>query len=469
MSSPASVPAPNDSSAEWSPERWRQRPNARPVDYDDAAALARAVEELRALPPLTTSWEVERLRGQLAEAAEGRRFLLQGGDCAESFDDCRPGTITSKLKIILQMSLVLSQGLRMPVARVLRLAGQYAKPRSNPMETVETPQGPVQMPSYYGDLVNSAAPDPELRRPNPARMVEGYARSAMTLNFVRALASGGFADLHHPEYWDLGFLDRGRLPESIREAYSQITRRIGDAIEFFEAVGERAFDDLARVEFFTSHEGLNLHYEAALTRRVPRREGWYCLSCHLPWIGERTRELDGAHVDFFRGIRNPIAVKVGPKAPAEEVLELTRALNPENEPGRLALIGRYGAKGVDAALPRHIAAIRRAGLRVLWICDPMHGNTESLPGGRKTRRFDAILAELRQHIDIHRAEGSHLGGVHFELTGENVQECLGGASGVTEADLDAGYSSLCDPRLNYEQAMEMAFAISEHAGARRRG
>ncbi|MDX2177050.1 MAG: 3-deoxy-7-phosphoheptulonate synthase class II [Candidatus Sumerlaeia bacterium] len=442
---------------DWSPTSWLGKPAEQSIDYPDPAALAAAVQRLHSLPPLVTSWEIERLRQRLAEAALGKRFLLQGGDCAETFDSCAPDQITNKLKILLQMSLVLSQGIGKPIIRVGRFAGQYAKPRTSLTETI----GGETLPSYFGDLVNSPGFTPEARRPDPQRLLDGYAHASMTLNFIRALMSGGFADLHHPEYWDLAFLERGNLAPAIRDAYLAIRGSIASSIDFIERICETPINELHRVEFYTSHEGLHLPYESALTRRVPRREGHYNLGCHLPWIGERTRQADGAHIEYFRGIRNPLGVKIGPKATPDELLRLADTLDPGAEPGRLLLICRFGAGKVEAALPPLLEAMRASGRRPVWVCDPMHGNTITTASGRKTRPFESIAREVQLTIDLHRAAGSVLGGVHFELTGDKVAECIGGASQVTEADLASGYESPTDPRLNYEQSMELAFAISE--------
>jgi len=451
--------APNEGA--WTPDSWRARLESQQVRYDDPEAVARAVAKLRALPPLVTSWEIERLRTLLAEAQEGKRFVLQGGDCAETLADCRPEVITNKLKILLQMSLVLVQGLHRPVVRVGRFAGQYAKPRSSATETKRVGGREVTLPSYFGDLVNQAPFDELSRRPDPHLMVRGYQHAAMTLNFIRSLIDGGFADVHHPEYWDLSFFHHANLPTERREAYERVSRSLAEALGFMEALGEAKVHELTRVEFFTSHEGLNLLYESAQTRRVPRRPGHYDLTTHLPWIGERTRAIGGAHVEFFRGIANPVGVKLGPKADPAEAVELARVLNPENQPGKLVVITRMGAPNVERSLPGLIEAMSRAGRGALWICDPMHGNGMVTAGGVKTRSFDAITEELRKTCAVHRAAGTVLGGVHFELTGEDVTECIGGASGVTEDCLTRNYASPCDPRLNYQQSLELAFILSD--------
>ena len=451
----------------WTPTGWKSKLAAHQVVYHDRDAVDRAVAKLAALPPLVTSWEIERLKEFLAQAQRGERFLLQGGDCAETLDDCRPEIITNKLKILLQMSLVLVHGAKMPIVRVGRFAGQYAKPRSSPTETGTDAQGrPVTLPSYFGDLINRAEFSAEARRTDPHLMVRGYQHAAMTLNFIRALTEGGFADLHHPEYWDLSFVNHGDLSPELRDEYLAASRGLAEALEFMEAMGETKVEDLGRAEFFTSHEGLNLLYESAQTRAVPRRTGFYNLTTHLPWIGERTRDIDGAHVEFFRGIANPVGVKVGPSVTGDGLIRLIDALNPSDEPGKLLLIVRLGAGNVEQKLPPIVERVRTEGRRVLWVCDPMHGNGMVTNGGIKTRSFDAILREIEISFDVHEAAGTWLGGIHFELTGDDVTECVGGGSGVTESDLSRNYASLCDPRLNYQQSLEMAFRVAKRMGAR---
>jgi 3-deoxy-7-phosphoheptulonate synthase len=440
----------------WTPTSWKTKTITQDVRYEDPKEVEDVVTSLNRLPPLVTSWEVERLRELLADAQEGRRFLLQGGDCAESLSDCRPDIITNRQKIILQMSLVLIHGGHRPVIRVGRIAGQYAKPRSKATEV----RNGVELPSYFGDLVNRPEFTPEARRADPKLMLACYHHAAMTLNFVRSLSDGGFADVHHPEYWDLSFFRNAAVPSELREEYEQATRKLSEALRFMEALGERTVTDLTRVDFYTSHEGLNLHYESAQTRQVPWRKGWYDLTTHLPWIGERTRALDGAHVEFFRGIRNPVGVKLGPSVSPDDAVRLAEQLNPEDERGKLVFITRMGAQRVADALPPLVEALRRAGRRVLWVCDPMHGNTVSTSSGIKTRSFQDVLREVEQSFDVHERLGSTLGGVHFELTGEDVTECVGGAVGITEQDLERNYSSLCDPRLNYRQALEMSFHLA---------
>ena len=449
--SPATIP--------WHPASWQTRRAQQQPNYADAAALERAVAAMSRLPPIVVSWEVEALRAQIAAAQRGERFLLQGGDCAESFEDCESDQIAQKLKILLQMSLVLLHGLKKPIIRVGRMAGQYAKPRSADTETREG----VTLPSYRGDLVNRSPFTAVAREPDPQLLLRGYERAALTLNFVRSLVDGGFADLHHPEYWNLSFLHHSPL----KEAYQQIVTSIADSLDFFESISGRQVHETKRVEFYTSHEGLHLLYEQAQTRYIPRQQRWYNLSTHMPWIGMRTASLDSAHVEYFRGISNPIAVKVGASMDAQWLQGLVQTLDPNNTPGRLTLIHRFGVKEIERNLPRLIQAVRATGQTVLWVCDPMHGNTETTTGGFKTRRFENILGEVEAAFRVHEAEGSHLGGVHFELTGEDVTECIGGARGLKEADLARAYRSQVDPRLNYEQALELAMLIARHKSPRR--
>ena len=448
--------APVRMSADWTPSSWRARPAVQQPTYPDAEALELALAQLCELPPLVTSWEILNLRSLLADAAEGRRFLLQGGDCAESFDDCTSPLISNRLKVMLQMSLVLTHGLKLPVVRIGRFAGQYAKPRSADTETRDG----ITLPCYRGDIVNAPAFDPESRRPDPRRLIKGHARSAMTMNFVRALIDGGFADLHHPEYWDLAWVEHSPL----HAEYRRMVESIGDSLRFMETLAGRPVGEFQRVDFHTSHEALVLHYEEAMTRQVPRQWGWFNMSTHFPWIGVRTADIDGAHVEYCSGIRNPIGLKVGPTTKPEQLLRLVDAFDPENEPGRLTLIHRMGAAHIADALPPLLAAVKTAGRKVLWCSDPMHGNTEALGSGIKTRRFQNIRNELDQAFDIHAAAGTRLGGVHLELTGENVTECMGGARDLTEHDLSRAYKSMVDPRLNYEQSLELAMLIVRKRG-----
>ena len=449
-------PAPVNLPVDWSPSSWRQHPALQMPTYPDQAALDATLGELHALPPLVTSWEILALKKQIAEAQEGKRFILQGGDCAETFDGCTSEVISNRLKVLLQMSLVLVHGLRLPVVRIGRFAGQYAKPRSTDTEERDG----VSLPSYRGDIVNGPEFTAEARIPDPRRMIKAHARSAMTMNFVRALVDGGFADLHHPEYWNLSWVGHSPLADE----YRRIVDGIGDAVRFMETLSGNEVHNLNRVDFYTSHEALLLPYEEGQTREVPRNWGWFNLSTHFPWIGMRTAQLDGAHVEYFRGIRNPIGLKIGPSVTPDQLLKTIDALNPDNEPGRLTLIHRMGAAHIAEKLPPLLAAVKREGKRVLWMCDPMHGNTEGTANGYKTRRFRNIRSELEQAFDAHAAAGLRLGGVHLELTGEDVTECLGGARELTESDLERAYRSTVDPRLNYEQALEIAMLIVRKRG-----
>lgn len=443
----------NKKTTVWTPDSWQGKPSTQTFEYPDADEVTHCVETLKQFPPLVTAMEVKNLKAQLAKAARGEAFVLQGGDCAESFANCRAEPITNKLKILLQMSLILIHGMRKPLIRVGRIAGQYAKPRSVAMETKEK----VCLPTYRGDLINKPGFSEIERTPDPKLMLEGYNYAALTLNYIRALVDGGFADLQHPEYWDLDFVKHSPLADD----YKSLVASIGDTLSFIKSVSGIQANSLSQVDFYTSHEALNLLYEQPLTRQDNNGQ-YFDLSTHFPWIGMRTAQLDGAHVEFFRGIANPIAVKIGPSTIAEDLLELIDALNPENEEGRLTLTVRLGAKKVESQLPRLVEAVKSKNKNVLWSCDPMHGNTEKTESGIKTRHFDDILSELTQSFQIHKALGSHLGGVHFELTGENVTECIGGARGLSESDLKTAYESLLDPRLNYEQSLEMAMLIARH-------
>jgi 3-deoxy-7-phosphoheptulonate synthase len=439
------------------PATWADRPALQQPVYPDARHLDRVLRHLRGLPPLVTSWEIRRLKGRIAEAAAGKRFLLQGGDCAESFSECTDEIITARLKVLMQMSLVLVHGLRKPVVRVGRVAGQYAKPRSSDEET----QDGVTLPSYRGDIINGSAFTPADRTPDPDRLLRAYYRSGLTLNFIRALSEGGFADMHHPEYWNLRWAGESQH----KEAYDAIVRSIREALEFVGTLTSANLHDLERVEFYTSHEALLLRFEEALTRTVPRRDEPYNLGTHFPWIGMRTADPDGAHVAYMTGIANPIAVKIGPAVTPDWLRDLIGRLDPEDEPGRLTLIVRMGVDGVESGLPALIETTQKMGRTPLWVSDPMHGNTRTTGNGHKTRRFDDILSEVEQSMRIHAACGSRLGGVHLELTGEDVTECTGGARGLDDADLHRAYRSHVDPRLNAEQALEMALRISRLARA----
>ena len=439
----------------WTPDSWRDRPALQQPEYPDPVALERVLAEVRTLPPLVTSFEIVLLRQQLAEAAAGKRFVLQAGDCAERFSTCTPNRITNMLKVLLQTSLVLVVGAQKPVIRIGRFAGQYAKPRSTNEETRDG----IALPSFRGDNINRPEFTPGARIPDPELLLRGYERAAMTLNFVRALVKGGFADLHHPEYFDLDWVRHSPLADD----YHRMAQTITDALRFMENVlGVRA-GETDRIDFFTAHEALHLGYESAQTRRVPRRPGYFNLTTHFPWVGLRTNQPDGAHVEYLRGVENPIGIKVGQESGRVDVARWLDILDPNREPGRLTLIHRFGAKRIADALPKLIEAVRAAGgENVVWVCDPMHGNTHTTSTGVKTRNFEDIHREVEQAFEIHRAMGGTLGGVHIEVTGENVTECVGGSHGPSEADLSRAYESEVDPRLNYDQAMELAFLIARH-------
>ena len=444
----------DSTTASWSPDSWRKKIVKQQPVYLDQEHLDQTLARLAKLPPLVTSWEIESLKSQLAQAARGEAFLLQGGDCSESLDDCETDSIVRNLKVLMQMSFVLIYGSMKKVIRVGRIAGQYAKPRSNDTETRDG----VTLPVYRGDIVNRSGFTESDRVSDPELLLRGYERAALTLNFIRGLSVGGFADMHHPENWNLDFAS-----ESPRaKQFSDMIDSISNSLSFMEAVLDSSLKQSKTVEFFTSHEGLHLNYEQAQTRRVPRRDGWYNMSTHFPWIGYRTRHLDGAHVEYFKGIENPIGIKVGPKFAPSEVLDLVKTLNPENEPGRITLICRFGADEVAECLPPLIEAVQESDHEVLFCSDPMHGNTFATSTGIKTRSFDKIASELEQSFKIHDKAGSILGGAHLELTGDNVTECIGGAGNLGEPDLKRAYKSQVDPRLNYDQAMELAFMIADN-------
>lgn len=437
---------------DWHPASWHARSARQQPTYPDKVALERAIGELSRLPPIVTSWEIEALKDHIAAAQRGEAFILQGGDCAESFDECTSENIVDKLKILLQMGVVMLYGLKKPVIRVGRMAGQYAKPRSADTETRDDQT----LPSFRGDLVNRNPFTAEDRIPDPQLILRGYERAALTANFVRSLIDGGFADLHHPENWDLDWVGHSKMADQ----YHEIVHSISDSLDFLETTLGQGVHQSQRVDFYTAHEGLHLSYEQAQTRFLDHRQRWYNLTAHFPWIGMRTAEIDGAHVEYFRGIANPIGIKIGPGMTSEWLQKLLQVLNPNNEAGRISLIHRFGAQSIEEGLPPLIRAVRETGSPVLWVCDPMHGNTESTADGTKTRRFDNIAEELKLAHDVHEGEGSYLGGVHLELTGENVTECTGGARGLTDRDLARAYKSTVDPRLNYEQAMEVAMRIA---------
>ena len=427
-------------------------PAAQQATYPNQDELDSAVSDLSRLPPLVTSWEVDSLKEHIAKAQRGEAFVLQGGDCAETFEECTSENIVAKLKILLQMSLVMLYGLKMPVVRVGRMAGQYAKPRSADTETREG----TSLPSFRGDLINRNPFTAGDRIPDPQMILRGYERAALTLNFVRSLIDGGFADLHHPEYWDLDWVGHSTMADE----YHGIVKSISNSLDFLETVSGQQLHKTQRADIFAAHEGLHLLYEQSQTRYLDRRERWYNLTTHFPWIGMRTAAMDGAHIEYFRGIANPMGVKIGPGMTRQWLQDLVGTLNPDNEPGRLTLIHRFGAKNIEESLPDLITAVTDTGSPVLWVCDPMHGNTESTVDGTKTRRFDNVVSELESAFRVHEAMDSHLGGVHLELTGENVTECTGGARGLTDGDLTRAYKSTVDPRLNYEQAMEVAMRIA---------
>jgi len=439
----------------WTPSSWRELPAGQQPEWPDADALASARERLSGLPPLVFAGEARALLTGLGEVCEGRAFLLQAGDCAESFRDVSAPAIRERLKVLLQMSAVLTYGATLPVVRVGRIAGQFAKPRSEPTEIVDG----VELPSFRGHVVHSDEPTLEARVPDPERMVQGYYQAASTLNLLRAFTKGGFADLTHVHSWNREFV----ASSPAGQRYESLADEIERALRFMQAIGidlttERT---LHEVDVWTSHEGLLLPYEEALTRKDSTTGQWYDCSAHMLWIGNRTRDPDGAHVAFFSGVNNPIAVKLGPSATPEEAVELTERLNPDAIPGRLTFITRMGADRVCEALPPLVRAVRDAGAPVVWVCDPMHGNLVRMPSGTKTRRFDAIMEELQGFFSVHREAGSWPGGVHLEFTGEDVTECLGGSEAVLEEQLDNRYETLCDPRLNGRQSLDLAFRVAE--------
>ena len=436
----------------WSPTSWKEKPVKQLPDYPDQKELEQSYEMLKDLPPLVTSWEIDALKNKLADISDGNGFLLQGGDCAESFDATKAPKIVNMVKVLLQMSFILIHEMGIPVLRVGRIAGQYAKPRSNDFETVNGKE----IHNYRGDLINGFESESGIRTPDPQRLIEGYHKAGLTLNFLRALSDEGFADLHHPEQWELDFMRNNEYYAEYEDMVSSITK----AVKFVEAIAPDTFTTLQKVDFYTSHEALNLYYDSAQTRPVPRKAGHFNLSAHMVWIGNRTRDLDGAHVEYFRGINNPVGIKIGPPFEIDETLKLIETLNPTHEKGKIVLITRFGKDVIEKELPELIQAVRREGFPVVWSSDPMHGNTFSTDGGIKTRNFDDIISELRSAFEIHRSEGSYLGGVHLELTGDNVTECVGGAKGLEENELNRNYETFCDPRLNYEQSLEMAFLVA---------
>jgi 3-deoxy-7-phosphoheptulonate synthase len=449
-------------STRWTPQAWRERPAQQiPTDYPDAAAVKRVEDELRTMPPLVFAGEARDLKRSLGRVAKGEAFLLQGGDCAESFKEFHADTIRDTFRVMLQMAVVLTFAGGRPVVKVGRIAGQFAKPRSSQIEE----QGEVTLPSYRGDIVNGMEFEPGARTPDPERLLKAYHQSSATLNLIRAFAGGGYADLYNVHRWTLGFV----ADSPLGARYRDLADKISETLAFMAAIGvtpDRT-PELHRVDFYTSHEALLLNYEEALTRVDSTSGEWYDTSAHMVWIGERTRQLDGAHVEFARGIKNPIGVKCGPTMEPDDLLKLIDALNPADEPGRLTLIGRFGADKVADRLPRLMSAVKREGKTVVWSIDPMHGNTLKAQNGYKTRPFDRILTEVKAFVDAAEAEGVHPGGVHLEMTGQNVTECLGGAHAVSEDDLSSRYHTHCDPRLNADQALELAFLLAERLKAGR--
>ena len=448
--------------AEWQKSDWRNLPRVQMPDYVDAAALEKVEAQLSNYPPLVFAGEARDLKAQLASASRGEAFLLQGGDCAESFEQFTADGIRDTFKVMLQMAMILTYGAKVPVVKLGRMAGQFAKPRSAPTETKEG----VELPSYRGDIINELAFTPEARIPDPQKMTQAYTQSAATLNLLRAFSKGGYADVHQVHSWTLGFTESDRAAE-----YRNMANRISDALDFMSAAGiaSHSSQELRTVDFYVSHEALLLEYEEALTRLDSTSGKWLAGSGHLIWIGDRTRQPDGAHVEFCRGVQNPIGLKCGPTTTADDLKVLMARLNPENEAGRLTLISRFGAGAVGDHLPRLIKAVREEGANVLWTCDAMHGNTIKSSTGYKTRPFDSVLREVREFFAVHTAEGTVPGGVHFEMTGQDVTECTGGVHAVSDEDLSARYHTACDPRLNASQSLELAFLVAEELVSHRQG
>ena len=444
----------------WMKSDWRAKPRVQMPDYPDMSALQAVEAQLAKYPPLVFAGEARRLKKQLGLASEGRAFLLQGGDCAESFAEFSADNIRDTFRVMLQMAVVLTFGAKVPVVKVGRMAGQFAKPRSSGMEAV----GGVELPSYRGDIINGFDFTPEARMPDPQRMLQAYTQAAASLNLVRAFSTGGFADIHRVHSWTLGFAEHDKA-----DRYRELSNRISDALDFMNAAGVNAdtAHELATVDFYTSHEALLLEFEEALCRIDSTTGLPVAGSGHMIWIGDRTRQPDGAHVEFCRGVQNPIGLKCGPSTSADDLKLLMARLNPENEPGRLTLIARFGAGKVGENLPRLIRAVREEGAQVLWSCDPMHGNTIKSASGYKTRPFESVLREVREFFAIHQAEATIPGGVHFEMTGQDVTECTGGVRAVTDEDLSDRYHTACDPRLNASQALELAFLVAEELSSRR--
>ncbi|GAA62461.1 3-deoxy-7-phosphoheptulonate synthase [Pseudoalteromonas sp. BSi20311] len=439
----------------WNPNSWRELPILQQPQYPDQDILKSVEGQLKSAPPLVFAEETRSLFKQLEDVCEGRAFLLQGGDCAESFSDFNAANIRDTFKTILQMAVVLTYGGKCPVVKIARMAGQYAKPRSADLETIDG----VSLPSYRGDIVNNFEFTEEARIPDPQRLMTAYHHSAATLNLLRAFAQGGLADLHQVNRWNMGFVAAN--PQ--KEKYQQLADKIQDALEFMEVCGINSTiaPSLKETDLYTSHEALLLGYEEALTRRDHLSGDWYDCSAHFVWIGERTRQLDHAHIEFFKGIKNPIGVKVGPGMDPDELIRLIDALNPDNIPGRLTLITRMGADVLPEKLPALVRKVQQEGRKVIWSSDPMHGNTEKASSGYKTRSFDNIMREISQFFAVHKAEGSYAGGVHLEMTGQHVTECTGGAYGLSDDDLAQRYKTQCDPRLNADQVLELGFLVAD--------
>jgi len=444
----------------WTKSDWRAKPRVQMPDYPDAAALQAVEGQLAKYPPLVFAGEARRLKSELAAAARGEAFLLQGGDCAESFAEFSADNIRDTFKVMLQMAMVLTYGAKVPVVKIGRMAGQFAKPRSAPMEVKDG----VELPSYRGDIINELDFTPEARIPSPDKMLQAYTQAAASLNLLRAFSTGGFADIHRVHSWTLGFTDSDDAAR-----YRDVANRIQDSLDFMTAAGltSDTNHELSTVDFYTSHEALLLEYEEALTRLDSTSGKWLAGSGHMIWIGDRTRQPDGAHVEFAQGVQNPIGLKCGPTTSAEDLKVLMAKLNPENEAGRLTLIARFGAGNVAEHLPRLVKTVQEEGANVLWSCDPMHGNTIKSATGYKTRPFDSVLREVQEFFGVHRAEGTIPGGVHFEMTGQDVTECTGGVRAVTDEDLSSRYHTACDPRLNASQALELAFLVAEELSASR--
>ncbi|MEO9946380.1 3-deoxy-7-phosphoheptulonate synthase class II [Paraglaciecola sp.] len=442
--------------SQWQPDSWRSKPILQQPTYQNKQHLQDVEGKLKTYPPLVFAAETRDLFSQLGNVAEGKGFLLQGGDCAESFDEFNAPKIRDTFKVILQMAIVLTYAGRCPVTKVARMAGQYAKPRSGDFETING----VSLPSYRGDIINSFEFTEAARQPDPERMIEAYHRGASTLNLLRAFSQGGLADLHEVNRWNMAFVENNPL----KSRYQDLAKRIQDSLEFMNVMGINSTNTptLHETSLFTSHEALLLNYEQALTRVDTLTGNWYNCSAHMLWIGERTRQLDHAHLEFFRGIHNPIGVKVGPSMQEDELIQLIDALNPNNEAGRLTLITRMGADNLEANLPKLLRRVKQEGRKVVWSSDPMHGNTFKASSGYKTRNFDAILKEIQQFFAAHKAEGTHAGGIHLEMTGQHVTECTGGAYQIGDDDLAEAYKTQCDPRLNADQVLEMAFLVADH-------